>query len=138
MANIKFGSKRLSAALHRYGQAVEKEIKRIVVETAKIIESNAKALAPVDDGNLKQSIETEVTNGGLTAVVTVGAHYAIYVEFGTGIYATGGDGRKTPWIYWSDKLGRFVYTRGQKPQEFWGPAVDIGRRYFQTEMRKLG
>jgi HK97 gp10 family phage protein len=132
MANIKFGSKQLSAALAKYGASVENEVKRIVAETARIIQSQAKALAPKDDGNLRQSIEIEIKEGGFTAVVTVGAEYAIFVNFGTGIYAVGGDGRKTPWTYYSDKLGRYVTTQGQKPQEFWGPAVDAGERYFRS------
>lgn len=135
---ITFGSHDLSRAIQKFGDQVEDEIKRIVIETAQIILSNAKMLAPVDDGNLRDSIEMEIRDGGLTAVVRVTAHYAVYVNFGTGIYAENGDGRKTPWTYYSDKLGRFVTTRGQRPQEFWGPAVDLGERNFLEEKRRFG
>jgi HK97 gp10 family phage protein len=135
---ITFGSRELSRAIQRFGDHVEAEIKRIIVETAQVILSNAEMLAPVDDGNLRDSIEMEVLNGGLTAVVRVTAHYAVYVEYGTGIYAVEGNGRRTPWTYYSDKLGRFVTTSGQRPQEFWGPAIDIGERHFTTEMGRLG
>lgn len=135
---VKFGSRALSNALAKYGESVEGEVKRIVVDTAIMILSNAKALAPADDGNLRDSIELEVRNGGLTAIVRVTASYAVYVEFGTGIYAVEGDGRKTPWTYYSNKLGRFVTTKGMKPQPFWFPAIDIGQKHFKKEMRKLG
>lgn len=135
---ITFGNKDLEKAVRKYAEDVEAEIKRIIVETASIIHANAKALAPVDDGNLRDSIEMQILNGGLTAVVRVTAHYAIYVEYGTGIYAVEGNGRKTPWTYWSDKLNRFVTTKGMRPQPYWDPAIDAGERYFENEMRKLG
>lgn len=134
---VKIGNRSLSNALKKYGDSIIDEVKRIVVETAYIIHSNAQALAPVDENNLRDSIEVEILPGGMTAIVRVTAHYAIYVEYGTGIYAVEGNGRKTPWRYYSDKLGRFVTTEGMKPQPFWDPAVDKGRRHFQKEMRKL-
>lgn len=134
---VKVGSRSLSSALKKYGDGIIDEVKRIVVETAYIIHSNAQALAPVDESNLRDSIEVEVLPGGLTAIVRVTAHYAIYVEYGTGIYAVEGDGRKTPWRYYSDKLGRFVTTEGMKPQPFWDSSVEKGRRHFRKEMRKL-
>lgn len=39
-------------------------------------------------------------DGGLTGIISVGAEYAIYVEYGTGIYATGpgGSRAKTPLV----------------------------------------
>lgn len=135
---IKLGNKQMSAALHRYGESIIDEVKRIIFHTAYRIQSEAVSLAPYDEGNLKGSIEVEILNGGLTAVVRVTANYAVYVEYGTGIYAVEGNGRKTPWTYYSDKLGRFVTTEGMKPQPFWDPAIDFGERYFRKEMRKLG
>jgi len=135
---VVFGSRSLSNALKKYGEGVEAEAKRIVVDTAIMILSNAKSLAAFDDGNLRDSIEIEIRNGGLTAIVRVTASYAIYVEFGTGIYAVEGDGRKTPWTYYSNKLGRFVTTEGMQPQPYWFPAIDVGQKYFKKEMRKLG
>lgn len=136
--NITFGNRGLQRAIRRYGDDVLDEIKRIVVETAYIIHSNAQALAPVDDGNLRDSIEVELLNDGMKAVVRVTANYAIYVEYGTGIYAAEGNGRDTPWTYYSDKLGRFVTTEGMRPQPFWDPAIKQGQRHFRSEMRGLG
>ncbi|MFL0365378.1 HK97-gp10 family putative phage morphogenesis protein [Pseudobacillus sp. 179-B 2D1 NHS] len=134
----RFGGGDIARALAQYGDQVENEVKRIIAETAYIIQSNAQALAPVDDGNLRSSIEVQLLEGGLTAKVSVGAHYAIYVEYGTGIYAKNGDGRTTPWTYYSTKLGRYIKTEGQHPQEFWAPAVDIGERHFRSAIRSLG
>ncbi|MGN7409966.1 HK97-gp10 family putative phage morphogenesis protein [Sporosarcina sp. SAFN-010] len=136
--NVKVGNRALANALKKYGDSVIDDVKRIITETAYIIMNNAKVMAPVDDGNLRDSIEVEIVPGGMTAIVRVTANYAIYVEYGTGIYAVEGNGRKTPWTYYSDKLGRFVTTEGMKPQPFWDPAIEKGQRHFRKEMRKIG
>ncbi|MGM0903064.1 MAG: HK97-gp10 family putative phage morphogenesis protein [Bacillota bacterium] len=132
------GKKMFKRAIKEFEKEFIKEVKRVVTETAKIIHGNAMALAPNDDGNLRKSIEIRYFNGGLSAEIIVGAHYAIYVEYGTGIYAKEGNGRKTPWVYWSDKLNRYVFTRGMKAQPYWGPALDAGGKYFDKELKKLG
>ncbi|MCZ4248198.1 HK97 gp10 family phage protein [Bacillus amyloliquefaciens] len=85
-------------------------------------------------GNLKNSIEIDYQEGGLRAVISVGADYAVYVEYGTGIYAEEGGGRQTPWVYYDTKLNRWVVTRGMRAQPFWNPAVDEGMRYFASQM----
>lgn len=128
----------MQRAIRKYGDDVIDEIKRIIYETAYIIHSNAQALAVVDESNLRDSIEVEILRDGMMAVVRVTANYAIYVEYGTGIYAVEGNGRKTPWTYYSDKLSRFVTTEGMRPQPFWDPAVDKGQLHFRDEMRDLG
>ena len=51
-------------------------------KTALDISRMAKQTAPVDSGTLKQSIKAE--RKGKTVEVIAGAHYAPYVEFGTG------------------------------------------------------
>ena len=53
----------------------------IVTESAGNIEANAQALAPVDTGNLKNSIKAKMTSQ-TSAEVSVGAEYGVYVEYG--------------------------------------------------------
>lgn len=145
MGITRIGANKVRKALNRWGEAIEADVKRIVVETANLLKAEAVARAPEDTGDLKQSIEVDVLNDGLTAIVTVGVHYAIYIEFGTGIYAVKGNGRKTPWAY-PDPKGRLdengnpliIWTRGMQAQPFWFPAIEIAQDYFETEMRKLG
>lgn len=55
---------------------------QLVKKTAHDIEAHAKQTVPVDTGNLKNSIQAEMESD-LTAVVSVGADYGIYVEMGT-------------------------------------------------------
>lgn len=137
MARITFSGRQLLRAASKFERTLLNEISDIVYETARLIQTEAKALAPVDDGSLSASIEMKML-GKYNAVVSVGVHYAIYIEFGTGIYAENGNGRTTPWTYFSTKLGRYVTTEGMRAQPFWGPAVESGGRYFETEMRRIG
>lgn len=138
MANIRFGSKQLERAFAKFSKDIIREAKKIVAETAYMIKNQAQALAPVDQGALRESIEVEFRDNGLTAIVSVGADYAVWVEYGTGVYATEGNGRKTSWSYYSEKLGRFVTTKGNRPQPFWLPAVNAGERFFSKEVDRLG
>lgn len=140
-SKISFGNASLEKALKQFGDQIIDEVREIVQNTGLIIYNQAVSLAPVstiDGGNLKNSISFHSSMDGLTCTVTVGASYAIYIEYGTGLYARGGAGRKDPWVYWSDKLNRWVFTRGMDPQPFWFPSVDIGRKYFNKEMKRLG
>lgn len=89
-------------------------------------------------GNLRNSI-THVVDDGETAVY-IGTYneYAIYVELGTGIYAEGGGGRPTPWVY-QDAHGRWHWTRGNKAQPFLKPAVlDHKKEYQDIFKSELG
>lgn len=58
-------------------------IKQIVAETAIDVESEAVSRAPVDTGNLKNSMLVNFYKGGMSAEVSNSALYAPYVEFGT-------------------------------------------------------
>ena len=71
-------------------------------------------------GNLVNSMNHHVW--GDTCYVGTNTKYAIYHEFGTGIYAEGGKGRKTPWTY-KDEKGDTHCTRGIKPIHFLKDAV---------------
>lgn len=81
---------------------------------------------PVDTGNLKGSYHRKIDMKGLVAYVGTNVHYAPYVEFGTGIYAESGKGRKTAWAY-QDDSGRWHATRGSKPQPHLRPAFADNR-----------
>ncbi|WP_051575115.1 HK97-gp10 family putative phage morphogenesis protein [Sporolactobacillus terrae] len=137
-ARITYGDKGFELAVKQFEKQYINEVKKVVAETAELMVSQAKALAPVDLGNLRSSIDVAYSNDGLTAVISVGAEYAVYCEYGTGIYSTSGSGRKTPWVYWSDKLGRYVMTRGMRAQPFFTPAFESAAKYFNSAMNKLG
>lgn len=89
-----------------------------------LVETEAVKKAPKIDGVLRQSITSRVD--GLQGIVYTPLEYAPYVEYGTGIHATGtGGGRKdVPWVYQDEKTGEWHSTSGQKPQPYMRPALD--------------
>ena len=103
---------------------VKDEIEKSVERGAMKIANDAKARCPVDTGTLRASIQTDVEWSGNTCMGKVGTNveYAPMVEYGSGIYATNGQGRKTPWVY-KDGRGNWHTTSGQHPQPFMYPAL---------------
>ncbi len=83
-------------------------------------EGYAKKLAPVDTGNLRNSITHTVDEGEMAVYIGTDIEYAGYVELGTGKYYPGG--RPTPWVY-QDAKGNWHMTHGQRAQPFLKPAV---------------
>ena len=71
---------------HGLGGDVKESARKGLERGAKKIQKNAKLLAPVKTGHLRNSIKTksEVTPDGAEAQVYTNLEYAPYVEFGTG------------------------------------------------------
>jgi HK97 gp10 family phage protein len=63
--------------------AVDAQLKQIIKQATFGVEGHAKKNAPVDTGNLRNSIQSTVSDNGLRGEVTAHAEYAIYVEMGT-------------------------------------------------------
>lgn len=82
---------------------------QVVYKTAYDIEAFAKAIAPVDTGFLKNSIQVVAIND-LNAIVSVGAEYGINVELG---------------------------TRFQRAQPFMMPAVTAAKPSFESAMAEV-
>lgn len=119
------------AVLRAFHSAVEKALE----ECGLVAEGYAKKLAPVDTGNLRNSISHKVDPEGPAVYVGTNNSYAAYQEFGTGIYTEGG--RDTPWVY-QDEKGNWHWTRGNKAQPFLKPAVaDHARQYRQIIEQEL-
>lgn len=72
-------SNRFPELVERYPQKASAAVHK----TAYDIEARAKAVVPVDTGNLKNSIRSEFSSDGLTGYVGTSVEYAPYVEFGT-------------------------------------------------------
>ena len=79
------------------------------------LEAQTKRNTKVDTGKTKGSWEHRVNESKMEA--EVGSRYknALWEEFGTGIYALNGDGRKTKWVYRTPD-GKFHATVGKKPR----------------------
>ena len=107
---------------------------RAIGKAVQIVRAEAVLLCPVDKGELRQSIKTNVenTSEGVAGAVYTNKFYAPYVEFGTG--PTGQENHSgispeiTPvysqqgWSY-KDDDGNWIYTNGQAAQPFMYPAL---------------
>lgn len=71
----------------KYIKRIEKEqeadVKKAIRQSAYLLEAQAKALAPVQSGYLRESIKTHIKDGGLSAEVISHAEYSLFVEYGT-------------------------------------------------------
>ncbi len=80
--------------------------------------------APVDTGRLKNSIGHAVVADEHTVYIGTnvkneeGKNYAIYHEFGTGVYAEQSNAKKIPWAYKDKKTGEWRYTKGVPAKHF--------------------
>lgn len=119
------------------GMLVKETVKRIAIEIIesglKEIGKSAKILCPVDYGPLRGSIHEEIDKPKLEGRSGTNKEYGPYVEFGTGIHAEGGKGRKTPWVY-KTKRGWF-FTRGNVPQPYMRPAYEKNVKQIMNMFR---
>lgn len=107
-----------------------------LTEAALLVEGSAKQKCPVDDGILRASITHYVEKDN--AVIGTNTDYAPYTHEGTGIYASKGHGRMTPWRYQSSD-GQWHTTEGQKPKPFLKEAIEENRKdILQCFENKLG
>lgn len=83
-------------------------------EAAGELEAQTKRNTKVGSGQLKNSWTNVVDESQGEAQIGSPLENAIWEEFGTGIYAVHGDGRKTPWTY-KDDAGKWHRTVGKHP-----------------------
>lgn len=94
----------------KYPQEIQNELAAWALETA----TDAKVLAPKDEGHLAGSIHPEI--GKMEAAVTVAVNYAAYVEFGTRKFAASYVNSLPP--DWSSFAARFKGGGGGSFAEF--------------------
>ena len=99
---------------------------RAMQDACNIVESAAKDKAPRKTGALRRSItsKVELTGNSIEGIIYSPLEYAPYQEYGTGLFAENGNGRKTGWAYEDEKTGETIFTRGNRPHPFLRPAVN--------------
>ena len=140
---IKSNSRAIIEAMKRQGYAALEEV-------GLRAEGFAKMKCPVGtpestgiqgyiSNGLRKSITHKATAGevyiGTNLKAPDGAPYPLYVELGTGIYATGGKGRKSPWT-WYDKNGKAHFTHGMKPRHYLRDAVSEHKEEYRKVFLK--
>lgn len=111
--------------LREFGEAVQRALERVGEQA----EGYAKDLAPVDTGQLRNSISHAVDESEPAVYIGTNLEYAPCVELGTGQYNP--QGRPTPWVY-QDAKGDWHWTKGNPAQPFLKPAVSDHAQTYQN------
>ena len=120
---------------------IELEIYNALEEVGGAVEAQVKQNQRVDTGQTKGSWRHYVS--AREHAVYIGSNYdnAIWEEFGTGVYALNGNGRKTPWVYTPDDGRTFYRTKGKKPLRPLYKAMTLLRpkinKYFKKRFKGL-
>lgn len=129
---------------HGLGGDIKESSRKGLERGAKKIQKNAKYLAPVKTGHLRNSIKTKskTTQDGVEAQVFTNIEYAPYVEFGTGLSGLNSN------IERPDTVMYKVNHHGQAAQPYMTPAYlhakNTGEveqeviKSIQQDIRKLG
>lgn len=123
------GADRLIKKLEK--KASPEQIQAALGKACALVERSAKQKAPKGrTGELRRSITSMVVPDGnsYAGIIYTPLEYAPYVEYGTGIFAEGGNGRQdVPWAYEDEETGELIWTCGQHPHPYMRPAVDENR-----------
>lgn len=138
MPNLKVQIKGLDKVLKNIEDKsieIQNNVKEQVAKSTVKVQYDSKKDCPVDTGRLRSSIRMIFQNNGFVGYVFSDVKYAVYVHFGTGIYASNGKGRQTPWLVVTrDKA--FI-TRGMKPRPFMSNAWENERSKFFNNLKKI-
>lgn len=135
----------MSVEIHDNSKEVSAKIKAVLLRGLEkcglVAEGYAKKLCDGfknPTGNLRNSITHQVNDDEMSVIIGTDVEYGVYQELGTGIYAEGGGGQPTPWVY-QDEKGNWHYTRGNKAHPFLKPALaDHTQTYkniFEDELK---
>lgn len=121
--------------------AIDRGILNALEEVSGELEGRVKDNTRVDTGKTKASWGHKVDERKFEAYVGSNYENAIWEEFGTGIYALNGNGRKdVPWVYQSED-GKWHRTKGKKPSRALKLASDnidsLIKEYFKERFKNL-
>lgn len=109
-------------------------------EASGAIEAQVKRNTKVDTGKTKGSWRYKVDESKLESRIGSNYENAIWEEFGTGLYAVNGNGRKTPWRY-KDAKGNWHTTKGKRPKRAFLKAKNSKENeiveIFKRKLRRL-
>lgn len=134
------GLEELLEKFDKLGDKGFRALKQGITDACLDIETKAKQNVPVKSGELRRRLESEIEESGrtITGIVGTNLEYAPYVEYGTGLFSSKGNGRRTPWSY-EDEEGNWHTTTGQKPQPFLTPAYNEDKilEYLEDALKEV-
>lgn len=114
---------------------LQKKQERALESSSQFVLGEVSHRAPVDTGNLKGSYHREIDRTKHVVYIGTNVYYAPFQEFGTGIYAESGKGRKTPWVYMDDH-GNWRITRGSRANPHLRPSFRENKERIQKLIRQ--
>lgn len=130
MGDIKFEDNRIKCKAKLADAGVA-----FLYEAAGEVVSQTARNSRVDTGQTKGSWDYTVDESDLIATIGSPLENAIWEEFGTGEYALGGNGRKTPWKY-KDTKGQWHTTTGKKPNRALWKAMETIKPSLQRALEE--
>jgi HK97 gp10 family phage protein len=131
----------LEQRMLRLTDAVEQDVEQALHKSALLVEADAVMRAPVNDGQLRNSIRVRQVGTGTKArfEVFVGAAHGQFVEFGTRPHAAPFNAIKD----WADRNGidnwfgvwKSIKEHGTKPHPFLRPAFYINEQTIKAEIK---
>lgn len=146
MAKLKAEIKNINRLLYRFDKIAKMDLTNKVNQITTLAHGQAKALCPVDKGNLRESIHMQVkkTDRAIQGRVYTNVEYAPYVEFGTGVTGNGTYPYKIKglnltykdkgWAYFDEDKNEWIYTKGQVAQPYMYPAIRRNRKAMKKIM----
>lgn len=143
MASVNVTVNGIDSLTHRFNNISKMNLRKAMSKAVSVVHAQAKALAPVDTGNLAGSIHMDIKEEDKTIIgrVYTNLQYAPYVEFGTGIKGNGTykykvkdlnlTYRNSGWVYTPDGGDTFYYTEGQVAQPYMYPALKENESYIK-------
>lgn len=89
----------------------------------------------VDTGRLRNSITHAEDMSDNSVYIGTNVEYGVWIEVGTGIYASDGQGRKDAWAF-KDKNGKWHLTRGVKPVHYLQDAATNHSEEYKKLMKE--
>jgi len=123
-------------AMQEIGPAVAQRISDdAVLPTLVEIVNGARHRVRRDTSRLANSLGWVIDPDGLGGEAGTNVAYAPYQEYGTGLFATNGAGRQTPWVYYDATRKQFVTTSGQPAQPYLGPSYEEQVPLFEQRVQ---
>ena len=136
MVNLDLKVDNTDKVLAEMERQIEGALEACGIQAVSHAKQNITEAGRIDTGAMINSMTHQVE--GDTCYVGTNNEYAIYHEYGTGIYADGGKGRKTPWMF-QDKHGEWHWTHGIKPIHFLKNAImNHAEEYKKIIQQHLG
>lgn len=127
------GLKNILKSLEKFGDEAKQMVEDTTVAVAHEIEADAKRLAPVDMGFLRNQIFTQEVDP-LNYEIVAGAYYSAYMEFGTGGLVEVPEEMKEIAIQFK---GKGIKQINIMPRPFLYPAFVKGRTQYIDDLQDV-